>query len=87
MVELAPVGDPDAVPTAIAAVLGVTPQGDAPIIGVVAESFGGRRVLLVIDNCEHVQAAARAAIAAMLARSCDPQFFVTSRETLSLIHI
>jgi hypothetical protein len=29
MVELAPVGDPAAVPAAIAAVLGVTPQGDA----------------------------------------------------------
>ena len=62
MVELAPVGDPAAVPAAIAAVLGVTPQGDAPLIEVVAESLGGRRLLLVIDNCEHVQAEARAAI-------------------------
>ena len=84
MVELAPVGDPTAVPAAIAAVLGVTPQGDTPLIEVVAESLGGRHVLLVVDNCEHVQAAARAAIAAMLARSGDSKFLVTSREAFAI---
>ena len=30
LVELAPVGDADAVPDAIATALGITPQGDAP---------------------------------------------------------
>ncbi len=84
MVELAPVGDPAAVPAAIAAVLGVTPQGDAPLIEVVAESLGGRHLLLVIDNCEHIQAAARAAIAAMLARSGDSKFLATSREAFAI---
>jgi len=84
MVELAPVGDPAAVPAAIAAVLGVTPQGDAPLIEVVAESLGGRHLLVVIDNCEHVQAAARAAITAMLARSGDSKFLATSREAFAI---
>ena len=84
MVELAPVGDPAAVPAAIAAALGVTPQGDAPLIEVVAESLGGRRLLLVIDNCEHVQAGARAAIAALLTRSGDSKFLATSREALAI---
>ena len=32
LVELAPVGDPDAVPDAIANALGITPQGDSPVI-------------------------------------------------------
>ncbi|MEX0665678.1 MAG: LuxR C-terminal-related transcriptional regulator [Acidimicrobiia bacterium] len=82
MVELASVGDPAAVPAAIAAVLGVTPQGDARLIDAVAESLGGRQLLLVVDNCEHVQAAARAAVAAMLARSGDVKLLATSRETL-----
>jgi len=84
MVELAPVGDPAAVPAAIAAVLGVTLQGDAPLIDVVAESLGDRHLLLIIDNCEHVQAAARAAIMAMLARSRDAKFLTTSRETFAI---
>ncbi len=84
MVELAPVGDPTAVPAAIAAVLGVTPQGDTPLIEVVAESLVGRRLLLVIDNCEHVQAEARAAILALLSRSSDSTFLATSREAFAV---
>ena len=84
MVELASVSDPAAVPAAIATALGVTPQGDTPLIEAVAESLGGRQLLLVVDNCEHVQAAARAAIAAMLARSGDVKLLATSRETLAI---
>ena len=78
MVELASVSDPAAVPDAIATALGVTPQGDAPLIEAVAESLAGRQLLLVLDNCEHVHAAARAAIAAMLARSGDVKLLATS---------
>ena len=84
MVELAPVGDQAAVPAAIAAALGVTPQGDAPLIEVVADSLGGRCLLLIVDNCEHVQAGARATIAALLARSGDSKFIATSREALTI---
>ena len=84
MVELASVGDAAAVPAAIAAVLGVTPQGDAPLIEAVAESLSGRHLLLVVDNCEHVAAAARAAIAAILARSGDVKLLATSREALAI---
>ena len=58
MVELASVGDPGSVPAAIATVLGITPQGDAPLIDTVADSLAGRQLLLVMDNCEHVLAAA-----------------------------
>ena len=63
LVELAPVGDPDAVPDAIANALGITPQGETPVIDTVAEAVAGRRLLIVIDNCEHLLAAAAAAIA------------------------
>ena len=58
LVELAPVGDADAVPDAIATALGITPQGGARVIDTVAEALAGRRVLIVVDNCEHVLAAA-----------------------------
>ena len=84
MVELASIDDPAAVPAAIAASLGVTPQGDAPLIELVAESLGGRRLLLVIDNCEHVLAGAQAAIAALLTRSGDSRLLATSREALAI---
>ncbi len=82
LVELAPVGDPASVPVAIATALGVTPQGDSNVIDGVAEAVGGRRLLLVVDNCEHVQAAATSAIAGILARAGNAKIIATSREYL-----
>ncbi len=83
LVELAPVGNPDAVPDAIASALGITPQGDARIIDTVAEAVAGRRLLILVDNCEHVLAAAAAAIEGIRARSDVPRILATSREPLS----
>ena len=82
LVELAPVGDADAVPDAIATALGITPQGGARVIDTVAEALAGRRVLVVVDNCEHLLPAAADAIAAILARSDVPRVLATSREHL-----
>jgi predicted ATPase/DNA-binding CsgD family transcriptional regulator len=82
LVELAPVGDPDAVPDAIANALGITPQGDATVMATVAEAVAGRRLLIVIDNCEHVLSAAVAAIGQVIARSDTPRITATSREQL-----
>ena len=82
LVELAPVGDADAVPDAIATALGITPQGGARLIDTVAEALAGRRVLVVVDNCEHVRAAAASAIGEILARSDVPRVLATSREHL-----
>jgi predicted ATPase/DNA-binding CsgD family transcriptional regulator len=82
LVELAPIGDDEAVPDAIATALGITPQGGAPVIDTVAEALAGRRVLIVVDNCEHVLAAAARAIGEILARSDVPRVLATSRERL-----
>ncbi len=84
MVELASVGDPASVPAAIATVLGITPQGDSALIDTVADALGGRRLLLVVDNCEHVVAAAGSAIETILGRSGSVKILVTSRETLAV---
>lgn len=82
MVELAPVGDAEAVPDAIATALGITPQGGARVIDTVAESLVGRRVLILVDNCEHVLDAAASAIGEILAGSDLPRVVATSREQL-----
>jgi len=84
MVELASVGDPASVPAAIATVLGITPQGDAALIDTVAEALGGRQLLLVVDNCEHVLAAAGSAIEEILGRSGSVKILATSREGLAV---
>jgi predicted ATPase/class 3 adenylate cyclase/DNA-binding CsgD family transcriptional regulator len=84
LVELASVADPAALPAAIAAVLGVTPHADVPLIETVAESLRGRQLLLVIDNCEHLHHAARTAISAILRRAGNIAVLSTSRETLAI---
>ena len=84
MVELASVGDPASVPAAIATVLGITPQGKAALIDTVANALGGRRLLLVVDNCEHVLDAAASAIGTILGRSGGVKILATSRETLAV---
>ena len=82
LVELAPVGDPSSVPAAIATALGITPQGDVELIDTVAEAVAGRRLLLLVDNCEHVLDAAGAAIRQILGRSGNAKVLATSREYL-----
>jgi predicted ATPase/DNA-binding CsgD family transcriptional regulator len=84
VIELASVGDAASVPAAIATELGITPHDDAPLIDTVADALAGRRLLLVVDNCEHVAPAARSAVATMLGRSANVAVLATSREPLSL---
>ncbi len=82
IVELASVVGNDSVPAAIATALGITPQGDQPLLDTVAESLAARRLLLVLDNCEHVVDAAAVAVAALLGRSGTTKVLATSRERL-----
>jgi predicted ATPase/DNA-binding CsgD family transcriptional regulator len=82
LVELAPVGESASVPDAVATALGITPQAGVPANDAVAEALSGRRLLLLLDNCEHVVDAAADAAEAILARSATATVLATSREGL-----
>lgn len=69
IVELAGIRDPGSVPAALATVLGITPQGDVPLIDTVADTVAGRRMLLVLDNCEHLRDSVATLIEAILGRA------------------
>jgi predicted ATPase/DNA-binding CsgD family transcriptional regulator len=84
IVELASVVDPASIPAAIATVLGITPQGDVPLIDTVADALGARQLLLLVDNCEHVLAAAGSAVDTILGRSGSVRILATSREILGV---
>ncbi len=84
LVELASIADPASVAAAIATVLGVTPQSGAALIDTVADALRGRRLLLVMDNCEHVLAAAGSAVASILGRTGTTTVVATSREPLAI---
>ena len=82
MIELAQIGEPSTVTAAIATALGITPQGNAALINTVAEALAGQRLLLVVDNCEHVLDAAASAVQTILGRSGNIKILATSRESL-----
>jgi predicted ATPase/DNA-binding winged helix-turn-helix (wHTH) protein len=83
-VELAPLTDPGLVPSAVAGALGValTEAGTSP--EAVAEAVGLRKILLLLDNCEHMIDAV-AGLAETLIRRCPTISLVaTSRELLRI---
>src|SRR5271170_6342720 len=83
--ELASVGDPGAVPDAVASVLGITQQPGKSVTDSIATALEGRVRLLVFDNCEHVLAAAADLIEAIFAHSATVQILATSREGLAAV--
>ena len=82
--ELAAVTDPAAIPDAVAAVLGITQQPGKTVRESVAAALEGRVRLLVIDNSEHVLAAAADLIEAILTQSATVRVVATSREGLGV---
>ena len=82
--DLAPLGDPDLVPVTVADVLGVELEPGRPVPEALAAAIGGRRLLLVLDNCEHVIGAC-AKLGDALLRGCpDLVLLATSREPLGI---
>ena len=82
--ELAAVTDPAAIPDSVASVLGITQQPGKSVTESLAAALEGRVRLLVIDNCEHVLAAAADLIEAILAQSATVRVVATSREGLGV---
>ena len=84
LVELAPVGEPAAVPAVVASALGLTPQAATTVTDSIAQAVSGRRLLLILDNCEHVLDAAADLVETVLARAATVKLLATSREGLRL---
>lgn len=84
MVELAFLADPAHVPRAVARVLGVREEAGRTLAGKISDHLGGRDLLLVLDNCEHLIGAS-ASLAESLLRSCpNLRVLATSREVLGI---
>jgi predicted ATPase len=82
-VDLAPVRDPARWAEALADALGIRPEGSGPVLGPIADRLQGRPALIVLDNFEHVLAAA-AGLGQFLAACPELTVLVTSRSALRL---
>ncbi|HEX3327571.1 MAG TPA: adenylate/guanylate cyclase domain-containing protein [Actinomycetota bacterium] len=83
LVELAAVEAPERVPAEIAQALGVRERSGTPLITTLQAYVGTKRLLLVMDNFEHLAAGARI-VSDLLDHSPQLQVLVTSRVPLRL---
>ena len=85
LVELAPLADPSLVPQAVASTLGVREQPGRSLTETLSDYLASNKVLLILDNCEHLVEAC-AEVAEALLRSCpELRVLATSREALGII--
>src|SRR5216110_3040018 len=83
LVDLAPLGDPRLVPSAVATVIGLEMRTEDPLAALVA-GLRDKRMLLLLDNCEHVIEAAASLAAAVLSGLPGVNILATSREPLGV---
>jgi predicted ATPase/class 3 adenylate cyclase len=83
-IELAALSDPGLVPQAVAAALGATEEPGKDLIHTISTALGTKRVLLVLDNVEHLLQAVGRLTDALLQACPDVAVLVTSREALGV---
>ena len=83
LVGLAPITEPDLVPSAIAHAIGVRESGGESMLSAIADRLNGTGELLYLDNLEHLTPAA-VHVAQLLDQAPDLQILATSRTPLRL---
>ncbi len=83
-VDLAPITDPDSVPVTTARALGLPEQPGPSAIDTLTRFIGGRRLLVVLDNCEHLLDASAELVVVLLAACPELTLLATSREPLGV---
>jgi class 3 adenylate cyclase len=80
--DLAPITHPDLVPLTVARALGLPDQPGRSITETLLRSVRDRRLLVVLDNCEHLLEASAALVNDVLAGCSRVAILATSREPL-----
>jgi predicted ATPase len=81
-VELAPLTDERLVPQAVASILGVKEEAGRQVIEALSKHVAGRRLLLILDNCEHVVQACADLAGQLLRSGPNVRILASSREPL-----
>ena len=84
LVELAGLSEGTLVSAAVAGVLGVQERAGQPLTDTIGEVLRGKRMLLVLDNCEHLVEEAASLVDAVLDSCPDLRILATSREALGV---
>jgi predicted ATPase/class 3 adenylate cyclase/DNA-binding CsgD family transcriptional regulator/predicted negative regulator of RcsB-dependent stress response len=83
-VDLAPITHPEVVPVAVARALGLADQPGRSTEDTLIRFIGGRRLLIVLDNCEHLLDATASLMTDLLAACPELVLLTTSREPIGI---
>ncbi len=84
MVELAPLSDPRMVVSEIAQTMGVSLNSGEPQTQLLIDALAGQKLMLILDNCEHLLEAVADVASELLAQLPLLRILVTSQELLKL---
>jgi predicted ATPase/DNA-binding winged helix-turn-helix (wHTH) protein len=84
LIELAVLTDPGLVTSAVAAAVGLQLGGETISPEAIARAVGGRSLLLILDNCEHVIDATADLVEAIILHCPNVTVLATSREVLKI---
>lgn len=83
-VDMAPLLDAERVPLTVATTLGIREEKDRPIVDTLCGRLAGQRMLLVLDNCEHLVAGCAALLQRLISAAPSVRVLAASREGLSV---
>ena len=83
-VDLAPITDPELVPTTAARALGLPDQPGRSTMDTLTRFIADRQMLVVLDNCEHLLDACAALMVALLEACPELTLLATSREPIGV---
>src|SRR5215207_3721778 len=84
LVGLAPLTEPELVPQAVVQALGVREQPNRPLLQTLKDTLRAKKLLLVIDNCEHLVEAAARLVDALLGSCPRLRILATGRTALEV---
>ena len=84
LVDLAPLSEAELVPQAVAHAVGVREQPGSSLVETLEDALRSRKVLLVVDNCEHLVEAVVGPVDALLASCPGLRVLATSRIPLGV---
>jgi len=84
LVDLAPISDPDLVPSTVTRTLGLPDQQGSSTMDMLVRFVGDRRILLVLDNCEHLLDACAELVVGLQGACPAVMIVATSREPIAV---
>jgi len=84
MVDLAPILDPNLVPRTTAISIGLRQEPKRPVIDMLCDYLAKKKVLLILDNCEHLVDACAQMSNRILRAAPDVRILASSREAFGI---